>query len=30
MTERISQAAAGRRPSPPPGPSRAELLAMLR
>ncbi len=30
MAERISQAAAGHRPSPPPGPSRAELLAMLR
>ncbi len=29
MAERISQAAAGHRPSPPPGPSRAEVLAML-
>jgi 2-polyprenyl-6-methoxyphenol hydroxylase-like FAD-dependent oxidoreductase len=29
MTERIGQAAAGPRPSPTPGPSRAEVLAML-
>ncbi|MGH3406572.1 MAG: hypothetical protein ACRDRJ_29330 [Streptosporangiaceae bacterium] len=29
MTERISQAAAGPRPAPPPGPGRVQVLAML-